>query len=270
MSEVSAGSADDLQVKERMAEQNDSASNPRALIVIPAYNEAGKIKQVIADLRAHVGEMAIAVIDDGSMDATADLAERAGAIVLRLPFNLGIGGALQTGYLYAAKHGYDAAVQFDGDGQHRADQVRDLIAPVLAGRADMAIGSRLLGKGDYRFPLMRRMGSKLIGLITRLVTGRWISDPTSGFRAHGRRALAFFARNYPQAYLDSAEITVWVLRQGMRVEEVPVEMRSAEHSSIGSLRGVLHSMRACLALLIDRIEKRFPEAPEPEDPAKEG
>lgn len=249
---------------------DDSGPDKKILIVIPAYNEAGKIREVVADLREHGPEATIAVIDDGSMDATAERAAGTGAVVLRLPFNLGIGGALQTGYIYAAENGFDVAVQFDGDGQHRADQIRDLIAPVLQGRADMTIGSRMMGKGDYRFPLMRLIGSKLIAVITRLVTGRWISDPTSGFRANGRRAVAFFARNYPQAYLDSAEITVWLLRQGMRVEEVPVEMRTAEHSSIGSFKGVLHSMRACLALLIDRMEKRFPEAPNPNDPAEEG
>ncbi len=242
----------------------------KVLIVIPAYNEAGKIRQVIADLRRHAPEMDIAVIDDGSMDATAELAEKDGAIVLRLPFNLGIGGALQTGYIYAARHDYDVAVQFDGDGQHRADQIRDLIAPILAGRADMAIGSRMLGKGDYQFPLMRLMGSRLIGLITRMAAGRWISDPTSGFRGNGRRAIAFFSRNYPQAYLDSAEITVWVLRQGMSVEEVPVEMRTAEHSSIGSFIGVIHALRVCVALLIDRMEKKFPEGPSAQTPPKEG
>jgi len=246
------------------------SSDTRVLIVIPAFNEAGRIRQVIADLRRHVPEMDIAVIDDGSLDATAAIAAGAGAIVLSLPFNLGIGGALQTGYIYAAHHNYDLAVQFDGDGQHRADQIRELIAPILAGRADMSIGSRMMGKGDYHFPLMRRIGSWLIGLITRIVTGRRISDPTSGFRGTGRRAIEFFSRNYPQAYLDSAEITVWVLRQGMTVEETPVEMHPAEHSSIGSLLGVIHAVRVCLALIIDRMEKKFPEAPPAQMPRKEG
>ncbi len=243
-------------------------AEPKVLIVVPAYNEAGKIRQAIADLRRHVPEMDIAVIDDGSMDATVELAEKEGAIVLKLPFNLGIGGALQTGYLYAARGGYDVAVQFDGDGQHRADQIHDLITPILAGQADMAIGSRMLGKGDYRFPLMRKIGARLIAMITRMVTGRWISDPTSGFRGNGRRAIAFFSRNYPQAFLDSAEITVWVIRQGMNVEEVPVEMRTADHSSIGSFIGVIHAMRVCVALLIDRMEKKFPEDPSAQTPPR--
>jgi len=252
-----------------MTAENES-SGARVLIVIPAYNEAGKIGQVIADLRRHVPEMDITVIDDGSIDDTAGIARRQGVTVLRMPFNLGIGGALQTGYMYAAEKGYHVAVQFDGDGQHRADQVRGLIAPILAGRADMAIGSRMMGKGDYRFPLMRRIGACLISLITRIVTRRRILDPTSGFRATSRRAIEFFSRNYPQAYLDSAEITVWVLRQGMIVEETPAEMRSAEHSSIGSIRGVVHAVRICMALLIDRMERKFPEGPRAQTPRKEG
>jgi hypothetical protein len=247
-----------------------NADRPKMLIVIPAFNEARRIRDAIADLRQHVPEMDIAVIDDGSIDGTAGIAADAGAIVLRLPFNLGIGGALQTGYIYAAQHNYGLAVQFDGDGQHRADQIRDLISPIVAGRADMTIGSRMLGKGNYHFPLMRGVGSWLIRLITRIVTGRRISDPTSGFRGTGRRAIEFFSRNYPQSYLDSAEITVWVLRQGMNVEETPVEMHPAEHSSIGSFLGVIHAVRVCLALLIDRMEKKFPEAPPAQTPHKEG
>jgi len=250
------------------AETESSAT--RVLIVIPAFNEAGRIRQVIADLRRHVPEMDIAVIDDGSVDGTAGIAAGAGTIVLSLPFNLGIGGALQTGYIYAARHNYDLAVQFDGDGQHRADQICDLISPIVAGRADMTIGSRMLGRGSYRFPLMRGIGSWLIRLITRIVTGRRISDPTSGFRGTGRRAIEFFSRNYPQAYLDSAEITVWVLRQGMTVAETPVEMHPAEHSSIGSFLGVIHAVRVCLALIIDRIEKKFPEGLQARTPRKEG
>jgi hypothetical protein len=253
-----------------MTDQTVNADQMKVLVVIPAFNEARRIRDAIADLRRHVPRADAVVIDDGSIDDTASIAAEAGAIVLRLPFNLGIGGALQAGYMYAAQHDYDLAVQFDGDGQHRADQIRDLIAPLAAGRADMTIGSRMMGKGGYSFPLMRLLGAKLIALITRMVTGRWISDPTSGFRGTGRRAIEFFSRNYPQAYLDSAEITVWVLRQGMTVEETPVEMRPAEHSSIGSLRGVIHAVRICLAILIDMMERKFPEGPRARTPRKEG
>ncbi len=245
-------------------------SAPRILIVIPALNEEDSLAEVLADLHRTLPEADVAVIDDGSMDATARVARRGGAITLVLPFNLGIGGALQTGYAYAFDHGYDVAVQFDADGQHRSDQIAQLVEPVVQGRADHAIGSRLMGKGDYRFPFARRAGSWLIGLITRMVTGRRILDPTSGFRASGRRAIAFFARNYPQAYLDSPEITVWLLRQGMRVDEVPALMREADHSSVSSLRGFVHSVRVCVALLIDRIEAKFQEpSPQPRRPGEE-
>ncbi len=241
---------------------------PRILIVIPAYNEARKIASVLQDLREQGPRADVVVVDDGSIDATAAIAAAHGARVLRLPFNLGIGGALQTGYLYAFQNGYDITVQFDGDGQHRADQIAGLIAPLLRGQADHVIGSRLLASGTYRFPLLRRAGVSLIRGVTFLVTRRWISDPTSGSRANGPRAIAFFARNYPQSYLDSPEITVWASRQGMRVVEAPVEMRAAEHSSIGSLKGVFHSLRVCLALLVDCLEARFPEPPPAPAPAE--
>ncbi len=243
-----------------MTDQMLNTDPPRVLIVIPALNEARSIRGVLDDLRQHVPWADLAVIDDGSIDETAAIAAGAGAIVLRLPFNLGIGGALQTGYMYAARHGYDLAVQFDGDGQHRADQVLPLLKAVGQG-ADLVIGSRMMVQGSYRFPLMRGMGSKLIGAIIRLVTGLRICDPTSGFRAFSRRMIEFFARHYPQAYLESPEALAWAARHGMIVREVPVEMRPAERSSIGNVMGVFHSLRVCLALLIDVLESRFPEKP---------
>jgi len=231
----------------------------RLLVIVPAFNEAQCIGGVLDDLRRKLPGADVVVVDDGSSDDTAAVARARGVTVLQLPFNLGIGGALQTGYLYAYENGYDIAVQFDSDGQHRADQIAHLIEPIESGQADHVIGSRLMGEGDYRFPLMRRVGSWLIRFVTFLVTGRRINDPTSGSRASGRRALTFFARHYPQSYLDSPEITVWMLRQGMRVAEVPVEMNEADHSSIGSIKGVFHSMRVCVALLIDRMEAPFSE-----------
>ena len=254
---------------EVMAEDTVQSNRQRVLIVIPAYNEAAKIPQVMADLREHAPSTDVVVVDDGSTDDTAAIAESEGATVLRLPFNLGIGGALQTGYQYAHENGYDIAVQFDGDGQHRGDQIARLIAPVAEGRADLVIGSRMIGKRQYRFPLVRRIGSRLIGLVTFLVTGRWVTDPTSGSRAISRRTIAFFARHYPQAYLESPEATVWVARQGMSICEVPVRMRTAAHSSVGNITGVFHSLRVCLALLVDRIESRFPECPRPASPPEE-
>lgn len=246
-----------------MTEAANTNQRARILILIPAYNEADSIRGVLEDLHAHVPEADAVVIDDGSWDETADVAESMGAIVLRLPCNLGVGGAMRTGYVYAHEKGYDVAIQFDGDGQHRADQIQQLLAGVREGGADLVIGSRALGDGEYRFPLARRIGAKLVAATAFVVIGRWISDPTSGFRAASRRMIAFFARHYPQSYLgDTVEAFVMAARHGMSLREVPARMRTAEHSSISSFRGLFHTFCICLAVLVDRIEKKFPEIPE--------
>jgi glycosyltransferase involved in cell wall biosynthesis len=235
--------------------------SPRVLVVIPAYNEAGRIGQAIADVRRHAPKMDIAVVDDGSTDDTAELARQADAIVLRLPFNLGVGGAMRTGYLYAHERSYDIAVQFDGDSQHRADHICHLVAAVAEG-ADLAVGSRVLDKGDYHFPFMRKVGSLLLTAVIRIVAGKRFTDPTSGFRAANRRMITFFARHYPEGYLgDTVEALVEAARHGMDIREVPVEMRPAEHSSIGSLKGLFHTACICLAILVDRLERKFPDVP---------
>lgn len=231
------------------------------LIVIPAFNEARRIRDAIADLRRCVPCADIVVIDDGSIDDTAAIAADAGAIVLRLPFNLGVGGAMRTGYLYAHERSYDLAVQFDGDSQHRADHICRLVTAVAEG-ADLAVGSRVLDKGDYHFPFMRKVGSLLLTAVIRIVAGKRFTDPTSGFRAANRRMIAFFARHYPEGYLgDTVEALVEAARHGMSIREVPVEMRPAEHSSIGNIRGLFHTACICLAILVDRLERKFPDSP---------
>jgi glycosyltransferase involved in cell wall biosynthesis len=249
----------------------DAAADPRLLVIIPAYNEAESIGGVIADLRSHVPGADVVVVDDGSGDATAALAAEAGAAVLRLPFNLGVGGAMRTGYAYARQHGYDVAVQFDGDGQHRADHVAALLAKLRAERADLVVGSRMIGEGTYRFPLARRIGSRWVGRIASLVTRQRLTDPTSGFRAASRRMIEFFARHYPQSYLgDTVEAIVLAARHGMKVREVATEMREASHSSVGTVRGLFHTVCISLAILIDPIEKRFPGYPKSPRSSEEG
>jgi glycosyltransferase involved in cell wall biosynthesis len=244
-----------------MTDQTVNADQLKVLIVIPAFNEVRRIRDAIADLRRHVPWADAVVIDDGSIDDTAAIAADAGAIVLRLPFNLGVGGAMRTGYLYAHERSYDIAVQFDGDSQHRADHICRLVAAVADG-ANLAVGSRVLDKGGYRFPFMRKVGSLLLTAVIRLVTGKRFTDPTSGFRAANRRMIAFFARHYPEGYLgDTVEALVEAARHGMDIREVPVEMRPAEHSSIGNLKGLFHTTCICLAILIDRLERKFPEVP---------
>jgi len=229
----------------------------RVLVIVPAYNEASCIASVLADLRAGAPWADVVVVDDGSTDTTAETARSAGAAVLSLATNLGVGGAVQTGYMYAHAGGYDAAVQFDGDGQHRSERIADLLKPVWDG-ADVVVGSRLLGRRSYRFSLARWLGSRMLAAMVSLMVGRRITDPTSGFRAASRKAIGFFARHYPQSYLaDTTESLVWAARHGMDVREVPTRMRMPDHSSINNLKGLLHTLRMLLAVAIDRMEKPF-------------
>lgn len=234
------------------------------LVIVPAFNEGKKIAATIADLRRHVPWADVAVVDDGSKDDTARAAASAGARVLALPFNLGVGGAMQTGYQYAAQGGYDVAVQFDGDGQHCAEEIPRLIEPILAGRADLAVGSRLLGDRAYRFSLMRWVGSRMLVGMHWLLTGRRVLDPTSGFRAASGKMIRFFALHYPQDYLsDTVEALAEAAWHGMRIVELPAKMRMTRTSSISNLKGLIHMGRICVALLIDRIEKRHSLTDEP-------
>ena len=244
--------------------ETSSTDRRRVLVIVPAFNEGKKIAGTIGDLRRHVPGADVVVVDDGSKDDTAQAAAAAGARVLVLPFNLGVGGAMQTGYLFAARSGYDAAVQFDGDGQHCAEEIPRLIEPILAGDADLAVGSRLLGDREYRFSLMRFVGSRMLVGMHWLLTGKRVNDPTSGFRAASRKMIRFFALNYPQDYLsDTVEALAEASWHGMRIVELPAKMRMTRTSSISNFKGLLHMARICVALLIDRIEKRQPFADEP-------
>ncbi len=229
----------------------------RTLIIVPAYNEERNLPAAIDDLRLHVPWADVVVVNDCSTDATADVAENLDVTVLHLPCNLGVGGAVQTGYLYARAGGYDVAVQFDGDGQHRADCVADLVAALENQGADLVIGSRLLATEKFRFHPLRYIGSRVLSAIVSVIARRPITDPTSGFRAASRRAIAFFAEHYPQTYLgDTAEAIVWSARQKMKIIEIPTRMRqrTGGSSAAGSFGGFLHTLRIILAVLVDCLE----------------
>jgi glycosyltransferase involved in cell wall biosynthesis len=228
----------------------------RVLVLIPAYNEAVSLPAVVGDLRAHYPAADLVVIDDGSTDDTATVARRLGVPVLALPYNLGIGGAVQTGLLFAARQGYDCAVQFDGDGQHRADQLPALLAPVLGRQADVVIGSRFLSPAAYSVPLLRRCGIAIFRRVNGLVLGRTITDNTSGFRAYGRAALAFLAEEYPHDYPEP-ESVVTLCRQGFRVVEVPAQMRERQggHSSITLVRSLYYMCKVLLAIGVRATER---------------
>ena len=224
---------------------------PRCLAIVPAFNEAGSIAEVVTELRDVAPELEVLVVDDGSIDATAQVADAAGARVLRLPVNLGIGGAVQAGYLYAFERGFDVAVQVDGDGQHDAQELMRLLAPIRAGRADLTIGTRFAGDRSYRSPFARRLGIRLFAALVSLRVRQRMTDTTSGFRAVNRKGITLFAADYPHDYPE-VESVVIAARGDLRVCEVPVAMRqrSAGRSSITTLRSFYYVAKVLLALFV--------------------
>lgn len=227
-------------------------AHPKILLIIPAFNERDNIGSLLLSLREQ-GLEAL-VVNDGSTDDTAEVCAGIGANIVSLPCNLGIGGAVQTGYKYAYAHGYDIAIQFDGDGQHRAEFVPALIAPLLAGQADLSIGSRYIEKEGFQSTFLRRAGIRYFSRLIRLISGQTVTDPTSGFRAVNREIMAMFAAQYPTDYPEPESI-VHVLRLGGRVSEVPVLMseRVGGRSSIRSFRSVYYMIKVSLAILIDAL-----------------
>jgi glycosyltransferase involved in cell wall biosynthesis len=228
-----------------------SEPQPRRIAIVPAFNEEGSIEGVIAEIRDFDGGFDVVVVDDSSSDATAELARAAGAHVVSLPFNLGIGGAMQTGFRFAAEHGYELAVQIDGDGQHDPSELPQILAPVLDGRADLAVGSRFLGDGAFRSSFTRRIGIRLFALIVSAIARQRVTDTTSGFRAVNRAGIELFAADYPHDYPE-VEATVMVVKHRLRLVEVPVRMRErqAGRSSINALDSIYYMAKVLLALLV--------------------
>ena len=229
--------------------------NKRIAVVIPAYNEEKTIAAVIRGVRGLGPDYSIVVINDCSQDDTTAKAEEEGATVIELPFNLGIGGAVQTGFKYALAHGFDACVQVDGDGQHPPYQIPIVVEPLFSGGYDLVVGSRLLG-GSYRIPFMRFLGIRIISLFLRLISGLAVRDATSGFRAYGRRSMELFSKYYPQDYPEPESLLVAHLTR-LKVAEVPVEMSQREHgvSSITPLRASYYMAKVMLAMFIDLFKE---------------
>lgn len=233
----------------------------KTLAIIPAYCEGERIAEVVGAVRKH--GLDVLVIDDGSPDATAAAARAAGAQVVRLPVNLGYGGALQSGYLYARDADYDAIVQLDADGQHDPASIPDLLAPVAAGEADVVLGSRFLGKGSYKVPWTRRLGQKLFGGIVGLLVGRRISDPTTGMQALSRRVVHLYCtRIFPDDYPD-ADMFLVLHRLGYVAREIPVIMHQGDGPSMhgGIIRPLYYIYKMTLAIFIAGI-KRLPQREE--------
>ncbi len=228
----------------------------KILIIVPAYNEEESLPGVIHDLRVEMPEADVLVVNDGSRDRTLRVARDRGVKVLDLPFNLGIGGAVQAGFLYARQNDFDVAVQFDGDGQHVAGEIKKLIEPLEAGRADLVIGSRFLNPGDYRAPVFRKLGIGIFSFVLSRILGMEVTDSTSGFRAANRGVIEFFARNYPDDYPE-VESLVLLHRMNLRMVEVSTAMRdrTGGRSSITPIRSVYYMTKVLMAIFIDLMKK---------------
>jgi glycosyltransferase involved in cell wall biosynthesis len=245
------------------ADARVAAAGP-VVAIVPAYQEEASVGEVVRSLRALDPPLMVVVVDDGSTDRTAERAREAGAVVLRPAFNLGIGGAVQTGLRWAARRKARAAVQVDGDGQHPAAEVAKVLRPVLDGRADVAIGSRYLdnvatgagGRAEgYRSTGVRRAGMGWLSLLVRLRCGRRFSDPTSGLRAFAAGPLAWLAESYPEDYPEP-QVLAPLVRHGLRIEEVPVAMRprTGGRSSIRGLGPALYMAKVSVSLLLGSMK----------------
>jgi glycosyltransferase involved in cell wall biosynthesis len=245
----------------------DTTSLPRCLAVVPAYNEAHTVADVVQALHREAPTFDVVVIDDGSTDDTASRAEHAGARVLRLPFNLGIGGAVQAGFTYAQEQGYDYMVQVDGDGQHDAGEIATLqTAMAETPDVDMICGSRFATDTGYIAPVGRRTGIQIFAFLLSRLVGQPVTDPTSGFRLYNSRAIQLFARDYPHDYPE-VEAVLMLHHHRLRMREVAVRMfqRDGGVSSIRSGKSAYYMVKVLLALFVGLARER--PVPEPGDAA---
>ncbi len=235
----------------------DGLASLRRVAIVPAFNEEASIGAVVGELAAYDPGLRVVVVDDGSTDRTAEVARASGAKVISLPFNLGIGGAVQTGFRYAWEQGFDVAVRADGDGQHDPAELDAILRPVLADEADVAVGSRFIGGEGYRSSRSRRAGIRLLAGIVSALTRQRITDPTSGFQAANRLGIRLFAADYPHDYPE-AEATVMVFKHRLRLQEVPVKMRAREsgRSSITTVRSVYYMVKVVLAIFVALFRRK--------------
>lgn len=226
----------------------------KVLIIIPTYNESENIVQVIDHLLMQAPECDYLIINDGSTDGTLEKCKEKNFKYLDLPINLGIGGAVQAGYIYALKNNYDIAVQMDGDGQHDIAYLEEMLKPILMEEADIAIGSRFLKKEGFQSSHARRIGIRILSLLIRLTTGKRIMDVTSGYRAVNKRFIQIYSKDYPTDYPEPEAIVTAIMNKG-KIMEVPVRMKEREGgtSSINFRRSVYYMIKVTLAILVCRL-----------------
>jgi glycosyltransferase involved in cell wall biosynthesis len=231
---------------------------PRGLVIVPVFNEGACVRKVVQRLRKALPEYDVLVVDDGSTDDTARQVP-SDTPVVSLPFNLGIGGAMQTGYRYAALHGYDVAVQVDGDGQHRPSEVRRLVEYLLEGHVDLVVGSRFLEQTKYYQTAVRKFGAWVLRALIRSLSGLTMTDCTSGFRAANASVIRAFAHWYPEDYPEP-EVILLLHRAGYRVGEMAVRMRHRRsgRSSIGLFRGLFYIIKVATCLILDLVREPWP------------
>lgn len=226
----------------------------KCLIIIPAYNEAANIEKVINNIVQNYPQYDYVIINDGSTDKTEEVCANAGYQVLNLPINMGIGGAVQTGYRYAKKNNYDVAVQIDGDGQHDVAFLEDMLKLLESGEADVVIGSRFVQKEGFQSSQIRRVGIRFLSILARILTGVQIRDITSGYRVVNRRFIEIYAGDYPADYPEPEAMIIAAVHGGI-IKEYPVVMRERENgtSSITFKKSVYYMIKVTLAMLVRRL-----------------
>ena len=228
----------------------------KKIVIIPAYNEEGGIVKTVTDVMENAKDFDYVVINDCSKDNTLEICYEHNFNVVNLPVNMGIGGGVQTGYMYAYRNGYDIAVQFDGDGQHNASYLDNMSKKHIEDNLDMVIGSRYIEKEGFQSSGMRRMGIKYFTGLIKLLTGKKITDPTSGMRMINRKIMKQFSEEYPKDYPEP-ESVVTILKEGAKVEEIPVKMNAREEgvSSISPSKSIYYMVKVSIAVLIAAIRK---------------
>lgn len=239
----------------------ENKKKAKVLVIIPAYNESENIEKVVSHMMQQAPQYDYLVVNDGSTDTTLKICEKQEYKYLDLPINLGIGGAVQAGYVYAEKYHYDIAVQMDGDGQHDVAYLDKVLEPIIKGEADITIGSRFLEKEGFQSSQTRRIGINILSFLIKLTTGKRIMDVTSGFRAVNRRFIKIYAKDYPMDYPEPEAIVMAVMHRGS-IQEVPVQMKAREGgiSSITFRKSVYYMIKVTLAIFVCRLSYGFRRA----------